>query len=132
MVSQSCFFKGLGLLIELTIPGFAPETPIDPSFRREKPRYIAQTYWDNWLRDVEGNMCLFQRYSPNQLEKLAAAKKLLFGQERNAKWLQLKHPSYLILLASEKKGENLPFPQAELSEKLYAVWSPGAKKLQPL
>jgi hypothetical protein len=38
------FFKGLGLLIELTIPGFAPETPIDPSFRREKPRYIAQTY----------------------------------------------------------------------------------------
>ena len=38
-----------------------------------------------------------------KLEKLAAAKKLLFGQERNAQWLQLKHPSYLILLASEKK-----------------------------
>jgi len=35
-------------------------------------------------------------------------------------------------LGIRKKGENLPFPQAELSEKLYAVWSPGAKKLQPL
>ena len=98
------FFKGLGLLIELTIPGFAPETPIDPSFRREKPRYIAQTYWDNWLRDVEGNMYVFfSDIVLTKLEKLAAAKKLLFGQERNAKWLQLKHPSYLILLASEKK-----------------------------
>ena len=44
-----------------------------------------------------------------KLEKLAAAKKLLFGQERNAEWLQLKHPSYLILLASEKKVRTSPF-----------------------
>ena len=54
-----------------------------------------------------------------KLEKLAAAKNMFFGQERNASKVVTTQATLLSSWqASEKTGENIPFTQAVLPEKV--------------